>query len=194
MVDSVLRYDRKKFFDAYKKCFGKLKQNQVEALEFLLGKLEQSKRIDSIAKHAYVLATIRWETATSYEPITEYGSDNYLKSKKYYPYIGRGYVQLTWLINYKKFGSTLKIDLVKKPELANDPEIAWQILEIGMTDGEHGIQDADFTNSTLEDFFSDAKKDFYCARKIINPKDYRSYEPVEKLSELFYKILTESEK
>lgn len=171
-------YNREQFFENYRISFGKLTPQQVNGLEFLLGKLESSKRIDTHPKRAYVLATIQWETAYTFQPITEYGSDKYLKSKKYYPYIGRGYIQLTWKQNYQKFGDALGINLVDKPELANEPEIAWKILEMGMTDN-FGVQDPDFTIWTLEDFFSDEKEDFLDARKIINPKDIKSYRPIK---------------
>lgn len=39
-------------------------------------------------------------------------------------YRGRGYVQLTGFKNYEYFGKKLGIDLVNKPELANDPQYA----------------------------------------------------------------------
>jgi hypothetical protein len=42
-------------------------------------------------------------------------------------YKGRGYIQLTGKNNYEYFGKKLGIDLVNKPELANDPQIAADI-------------------------------------------------------------------
>ena len=42
-------------------------------------------------------------------PITEYGSESYLKGKEYYPYIGRGFVQLTWENNYRKASKILSL-------------------------------------------------------------------------------------
>ena len=190
-------YIRKNFFNCYRVTFGKLTQRKVDALEFLLSKLEKSKRIDSNAKRAYTLATIKWETADTFEPITEYGSKKYLKSKKYWPYIGRGYVQLTWRSNYKNFGNAIRVDLINNPKLANDPEVAWKVLEIGMTDdyeiqGWERSQDPNFTSSTLEDYFTDMKCDYENARKIINPRDYKSYEPIAKMAEQFYECLTGS--
>ena len=44
-----------------------------------------------------------------------------------YKYRGRGYIQLTGKENYEKFGKLVGIDLVKDPDLANDPEIAQRI-------------------------------------------------------------------
>lgn len=181
-------YNRELFFSLYREHFGRLRSSQMNGILFLLDKLEHSKRIETDSKRSYVLATVAWETAYSFLPITEYGSDQYLKSKRYYPYIGRGYCQLTWLNNYKLFGSALGIDLVNHPELANERETAWKILEMGMTDN-FGIQDPDFTLYTLEDFFYGYVKDFYNARKIINPKDYKSFRPIAIMAENFYNCL-----
>jgi hypothetical protein len=190
-------YNREYFFNCYRITFGKLTAKKVKALEFLLTKLEQSERVDSNQKRAYTLATIKWETADTFEPITEYGSKTYLKSKKYWPYIGRGYVQLTWLSNYRQFGNAIGIDLVNIPGLANDQEVAWKVLEIGMTDDYETQEiekalDPNFTSSTLEDYFNDGKCDYENARKIINPKDYKSYKPIAEMANKFYTCLTGS--
>ena len=61
---------------------------------------------------AYVLATAYHETAHTMKPVREYGGETYLKKKKYYPYVGMGYVQLTWDYNYKKASDKLGVDLV----------------------------------------------------------------------------------
>lgn len=175
----MISYNIDKFLNRYKISFGKLTGEQTQGLIFLSNKLIESKRINTIPKASYVLATTYWETAHTYQPVTEYGSEKYLKSKSYYPFIGRGYVQLTWKENYIKFGKALGKDLVNNPHYANVPEIAWKILEMGMTDTELGIQDPDFTKYTLEDFFDNGKEDYLNARKIINPKDYDSYEPIK---------------
>ena len=45
-------------------------------------------------------------------------------------YKGRGYIQLTGKDNYEYFGKKLGVDLVKNPELANDPEIAAKIVPL----------------------------------------------------------------
>lgn len=180
----MVSINQDEFLKVYKILFGKLTQSKTEALQFLLTKLTTSARIDSIPKKSYVLATVKWETADTFEPITEYGSAKYLQSKKYYPFIGRGYVQLTWKSNYKKFGDFLGIDLILNPQLANTPEVAWQILEIGMTD-DFGIQDPDFTNYTLENFFNKHQKNYFGARMIINPKDHDSFLPISEMAQKF---------
>jgi putative chitinase len=44
-----------------------------------------------------------------------------------YKYRGRGLIQLTGKANYAKFSQLVGVDLVKDPELANDPQIAQKI-------------------------------------------------------------------
>lgn len=54
---------------------------------------------------AYVLATVEWETAKTFKPVREafWLSEAWRKKNlRYYPFYGRGYVQLTWEKNYKK--------------------------------------------------------------------------------------------
>jgi len=173
--------NREKFFEGYKKEFGKLNQIQVDAINFLLTKLDESF-IDDARWYAYILATIKHETAETYKPITEMGSQKYLRSKSYYPYIGRGFVQLTWKWNYQKFGDALGIDLRNKPELANEPETAWKVLEMGMTN--KGIN---FTGKVLSHYFNDEKTDWINARRIINGTDKK--ELIAGYAEKFYNII-----
>ena len=117
---------------------------------------------------AYMLATTYHETAKRMWPITEYGSQSYLQGKEYYPYIGRGFVQLTWKDNYEKASQILSLyderDLVDHPELALDLLIATRVLFRGMAEGW-------FTGKKLGQYFNDAKNDPLNARQIINGND-----------------------
>lgn len=85
-------------------------------------------------------------------------------------YVGRGYVQLTWADNYKKFGELLKLQpttlLYTNPDLALKPEYASKIMVTGMYKGM-------FTSSKLNDYFNEKTEDWYTARKIVNPKSPR---------------------
>lgn len=127
---------------------------------------------------AYMLATTYHETAFTMAPVSEYGGESYLKSKPYYPYYGRGYVQLTWLDNYKAQDAKLELggQLVATPDLALDPDLALKILWGGMVDG-------DFTGKKLADYFTTDETDFYNARRIVNGTDCAS--TIAKYAELF---------
>lgn len=142
--------------------FGKLSELQKSGLSFLIDKLKSSQ-IQSQKQQAYVLATIKHECADRWQPITELGSQKYLISKPYYPFIGRGYVQITWRENYERFSKILGVDLVANPLLALKPEISWKITEIGMVRGL-------FAGKKLSDYF-EGKVDWINARRIINGLD-----------------------
>lgn len=113
---------------------------------------------------AYVLATAYWETARTMKPVREYGKESYLRAKKYYPYVGMGYVQLTWLENYKRASKELGVDFVANPKLLLVPEYAVKILVIGMLEGW-------FTGKKLSHYITLQKSDFTNARRIINGTD-----------------------
>jgi hypothetical protein len=113
---------------------------------------------------AYVLATAYHETAHTMKPVREYGGEKYLKSKKYYPYVGMGYVQLTWKENYEKASRVLGVDFVKNPQLLLQPKYAAPILIIGMKQGW-------FTKKKLSDYITLRTSDFVNARRIVNGTD-----------------------
>ena len=115
----------------------------------------------------YVLATVRHETNDTFESVREayWLSEKWRKKNlRYYPYYGRGFVQITWKENYDKFGKLLGLDLVGNPDLALVFENAIFILVYGM---KHGT----FTGKKLDDYFGDRGSNFVEARKIINGKD-----------------------
>jgi len=108
------------------------------------------------------LATIRAETE-GFEPISE-GRSKFNTSPGGHPfdlydhrkalgnrgprdgerYRGRGFVQLTGRFNYAKFGEALGLgdQLVKKSELANQPDIAAKVLSAFLKDKERPIKEA----------------------------------------------------
>jgi hypothetical protein len=125
--------DRKVFFDIVRGPRGSLTQGQVDGLNFLLDNAyKHLEKEDFLRKFAYILATVKHETADTYEPIREYGNN---QSKKYWPYYGRGYVQLTWHDNYEFVGKKLGVDLVGYPDKALDKDIALAALIRGMQEG-----------------------------------------------------------
>lgn len=101
-------------------------------------------------------------------PIVEKGSDTYLKSKPYWPYIGMGFVQLTWLNNYKKFQPLIKqrfgVDIIATPKLLLRVDISAFVLVYGMINGT-------FTARKLSNYIHSGKTDFPEARRVVNGTD-----------------------
>lgn len=167
--------NKKNFFDSIRTSLfkGELNHDQVRTMDSFIDFYQTysggAGRVINTSAFAYILATVYHETAKTFLPIAEYGKG---KGYKYgipdpvtgQTYYGRGYVQLTWNYNYKKLGDMFGVDLLNHPELAMSPPIATKILFSGMN---HGL----FTGKKLSDYFSDTKKDFIGARKIINGTD-----------------------
>lgn len=125
----------------------------------------------SLWETAYVLATAYHETAHTMKPVREYGGETYLKSKKYYPYVGMGYVQLTWKRNYEKASRVFGVDFVKNPKLLLEPKYAVQILVYGMKEGWFtGKSLKDYIDNIDEDYKEDLRE-FSNARRIVNGTD-----------------------
>lgn len=155
--------NRKSTYDNIRKEFGKLSQKQVEGFEAMFNEFEK-RQLSDIRFLAYILATTWHETAKTMQPIEEYGKG---KGKSYEgKYYGRGYVQLTWLDNYKK--ATAKNNkgwnFILNPELALQVEPAIWICFEGMLNGW-------FTGKKLNDYFNNKKNDAVNARRIINGTD-----------------------
>ena len=184
--------DHAKFFQEYRNTFGSLKQDQVNGLIFLLAAFDADARWSDPRHMAYALATIKHETADTFEPISERGSDAYLS--KYWTngnlrrnlgniepadaqkYKGRGYVQITGRSNYTRFG------LVNHPEMALEPETAFEIMTKGMHEGI-------FTGKRLADYINE-KTDYTQARRIINRLDRAGL--IASFAREFEKILKEA--
>ena len=118
-------------------------------------------------QQAYVLATVEWETAQTFKPVKEayWMSEGWRQDHlRYFPYYGRGFVQLTWKSNYEKYSSILGVDMVSNPDLALNPDIALFILV-------HGFKTGAFTGRKITDYINDHKCDFVKARRCINGTD-----------------------
>ena len=78
-------------------------------------------------------ATVATETGT-FQPITEklalHDRQPELadSQQRYYPYIGRGFVQITWRENYERYGHIVGVDLVTFPSEACRPATAAKVL------------------------------------------------------------------
>lgn len=161
--------NKDKFIFLYSNVFGTLEPLKESGLRFLLGSIETDADLLDICQQAYLLATTKHETAGTWQPIAEYGKGKgrpYGKpdAKTGKTYYGRGYVQLTWKENYAEMGRILNIDLVNNPDLAMEPQTAYQIISYGMR---HGT----FTGKKLSDYVYDDFRDYINARRIINGTD-----------------------
>jgi putative chitinase len=161
--------DKDKFLAAYQGHFGELKPSPKVGLSFLIDAFNADKDMTDPRHIAYCLATVRHECARTWQPIEEYrkgkgykyGHPNVETGKAYY---GRGYVQLTWDYNYISLGRALNVDLFHKPELALDPQIAYEIMSLGMRRGS-------FTGKRLRDYINADGCNYVGARRIINGLD-----------------------
>ena len=169
----MARYDRNTYFNHVREELfdGALEQIHVDGQSVILAVWEYGSGGTPMTDErwlAYMLATTYHETAHRMWPITEYGSQSYLQGKEYYPYVGRGFVQLTWEDNYRKASSALGLiderDLVEHPEMALDSLIATRCLFRGMAEGW-------YTGRKLGQYFNDDKNDPLNARQIINGND-----------------------
>jgi predicted chitinase len=124
---------------------------------------------------AYVLATIQHETNNTFRPIKEayyIGSESkaekFRRNNKiiqlYYPFYGRGYIQLTHDYNYRMYGNWLGLDFLSRPERVCEPPIA---LFIAI----HGLRWGAFTTQRLGEHINDQGCDFLGARRCVNGTD-----------------------
>ena len=163
-----------------------------EGLKELLNNMNvyyTSKKENPRKEHiAYMLATVKLETAGTFKPIAERGSASYIQGM-YDPvlgkneerksmalahgntakgdgekYKGRGYVQLTWKNNYIKVKKEFNVDVVSDPKKIMEPVLATKVMIWGM---KNGI----FTGVGLNKYINDSKTDYVNARRIINGTD-----------------------
>lgn len=150
------------FFNTYRRLFGPLKQEQVAPLEWLVQRLEAEPWP---RQHlAYMLATVKHETADTFLPVREaywLSEDWRRRNLRYWPWYGRGFVQLTWQRNYERAARELGLPrLATEPDEALEPEVAYQVMVAGMRQGW-------FTGKRLADYPGDYRN----ARRIINGLD-----------------------
>ena len=164
----------------------KMKASQVAGLTFVLDCWEKSHAKKDDRWLAYALGTAHHETAFTMQPIHEFGGAGYFfrmydpgspvprqaalaRSMKARPgdgvlFHGRGFVQLTWRINYEKMGKAFGVDLTSSTAAADralQPELAAKIMFKGMEEGT-------FTGKKFADFFNPTTQDWTGARRIIN--------------------------
>jgi predicted chitinase len=82
-------------------------------------------------------------------------------------FYGRGFVQLTWRVNYATMGEMYGTDLTSDAAAADralQPDLAAKIMFKGMTDGV-------FTGKKFGNYFNSGSADWTNARRIINGLD-----------------------
>lgn len=182
-----MQIDPRIFFNLYRERFGSLTQSQVNALIALTTYIETDPLTQDIRHFAYMLATIKHETADTFLPITEYGPVAYFDKYNFgtkigkmlgntehgdgYRFRGRGYVQTTGRTNYQKISKawnvahpTDTIDLEKKPDLMLTPGISYFATS-------HAMLNGIYTGKKLRDYIDGSKCDYINARRIINGTD-----------------------
>ena len=164
------------FLKLYDLQFEILGPSRRAGLTKLIDYINQDTEIWDVGWCAYMLATVKHECMDKWQPIREVGRGAGLTYGNPAPYTdaqgsryaniyyGRGYAQLTWLINYKTVGQALGLgdDLAKNPDHALDPDIAYDVLSYGMRNGsfEPGHKLSTYINAT--------RCDYVAARWIIN--------------------------
>lgn len=156
-------------FEILRKQFGTLDQSFVDGVNLVV--TESEKEELEYNQTAYVLATAYHESRGTFLPVKEafWLSENWRKQNlRYYPYYGRGLVQITWKENYSKAGNKLGYGerFAENPDMVMDQDISVKILVRGSKEGW-------FTTRKLSDYINkeQSKKDYTNARRIINGMD-----------------------
>jgi len=157
---------------------GALKPDHLKGLEAVLGAAKAAGW--PLAFAAYALATAGHETAHTMQPVREafWLSENWRRTHlRYFPFYGRGYVQLTWKANYEKADRELGLGgrLNGNLDLAMDPDIAAKIMVRGMQEGWFAGDQSGQRHTLARHVPADGKAasvaQFTSARRIINGTD-----------------------
>lgn len=186
-------FDKAKFYATVRARLGPLNTSQVQGFERILAATEGQP----LSHRAYTIATPWHETAATMQPVREAFSLSEAWRKKnlrYYPWYGRGDVQLTWEPNYVKADAELaKAGLLKKGELLANPDLAMRpdvsafILRKGMDKGW-------FTGKKLSSYLpmkgTATREQYIQARRIINILDKADL--VEDYAQVFERALRDA--
>jgi hypothetical protein len=174
----MLNIDPDQICSAYLAANPAMSPNAQSGLHSILSGMAGDLDLSDPRWAAYMLATVKHECANHWQPIEELGkgagrpygqptsvqdADGTTYTNVYY---GRGYVQLTWKLNYAKVGQLIGFgnSLVIHPEHALEPQTAYKIMSQGMRGGL-------FTGKKLSDYINDQHCDYFNARRIINGVD-----------------------
>lgn len=178
------------FFATVRTKMAGLKTSQVEGINTILTACVGAP----LAYAAYMLATAWHETAATMQPVREayWLSEDWRRTHlRYFPWYGRGYVQLTWDFNYRKADEELAEaglikpgDLMKNADLAMRPDIAAFIMRRGMDEGWFtGVK----LSAVLPKSGVATREQYMNARTIINGRDKADL--VEDYAQIFERAL-----
>lgn len=178
------------FFATVRTRMKGLKTAQVEGIETILKACVGAP----LAYAAYMLATAWHETAATMQPVREayWLSEEWRrKNLRYFPWYGRGYVQLTWLFNYEKAdeeaaaaGLIQKGELLANADLAMRPDLAAFIMRRGMDEGWFtGVK----LSAVLPGKGVATRQQYMNARTIINGRDKADL--IEDYAQIFERAL-----
>lgn len=167
--------NREVFFKGYRETLDpnrKLDQVEVDAIDYFISLVDTDLSRLTLSQWAYVFATTFHETNATFKPVREaywLSEDWRKKNLRYYPYYGRGYVQITWKDNYSKFSKEIGEDFVANPDLVMNPKYAFKILVDGFINGS-------FTGKKITDYIYKDKEgmqhlNYEGARRCINGTD-----------------------
>ena len=170
--------DPKAFYAALRSSLfkGGISQSQLDGIEALLVAMGSASW--PIAWAAYGIETAYHETAYTMQPVREayWLSEEWRKKNlRYWPWYGRGYVQITWQENYERADRELDLGgkLIANKDLALQPDVAAAILVKGMSAGWF-CKDAKGPHNLARHLPTQGRADigaFAEARRIINGTD-----------------------
>lgn len=185
--------DRAKFYATVRTRLGSLKQEQVAGFEAVLNATEGQP----LSHRAYTIATPWWETNKTMQPVIEayWLSEAWRKKNlRYWPWYGRGYVQLTWERNYAVADAALAgAGLIAAGALLADPTLACRV-DIAAFILRHGMDGGWFTGVKLSSVLPKqgvaTRKQYMDARTIINGRD--KADEIEDFAQVFERALRDA--
>lgn len=190
MTELASYFDSAAFFATVRTKFAGLRPAQVSNINTVLAACAGAP----LTHAAYMLATAWHETNATMQPVREaYWLTEAWRKKnlRYWPWYGRGFVQLTWEFNYDKAdreaaeeGLIKRGDMLATPDLAMEPDIAAFIMRKGMEEGWFtGVK----LSSALPVSGTATRKQYMDARTIINGRDKSDL--IEDYAQIFERAL-----